>query len=43
MIHTIYGFGGFCADCDDSHNHPLHNVVKIEELPDEPITLERGN
>ena len=24
---TIYGDGGYCADCDSSHDHPLHNII----------------
>jgi hypothetical protein len=34
MIITLYGIGGFCADCDASHEHPLNNIISVEELPD---------
>lgn len=30
-----YGFGGFCADCDETHDHPLHNIIE-EVVVDEP-------
>lgn len=30
-----YGIGGYCADCNSSHDHPLNNIVEIIELPDE--------
>ena len=34
MIVT-YGIGGYCADCDPLHNHPLNNVISVEEISDE--------
>jgi hypothetical protein len=28
MGHIVtFGEGGYCADCSESHNHPLHNIV----------------
>jgi hypothetical protein len=30
----VYGIGGFCANCDDSHNHPLNNIVEENEIQD---------
>jgi hypothetical protein len=27
-----YGLGGFCADCDPSHEHPLNNIISVEEI-----------
>jgi hypothetical protein len=30
----IYGLGGFCADCDSSHDHPLHNIIETVEVPE---------
>ena len=33
-ISTTYGLGGYCADCDPSHDHPLNNIVETIELPD---------
>lgn len=35
MITEIhYGLGGYCQDCSPDHDHPLHNVVEIVEIPD---------
>jgi hypothetical protein len=34
MIITTYGLGGFCESCEDTHNHPLHNIVEEIEVPD---------
>ena len=31
-----YGLGGYCAECDETHDHPLNNIVEIIELPDPP-------
>jgi hypothetical protein len=31
-----YGLGGYCENCDESHDHPLNNLVEIVELPDDP-------
>lgn len=31
-----FGLGGFCAECDDSHDHPLNNIVEIIQVPDLP-------
>jgi len=33
---VTFGLGGYCADCNESHDHPLHNIVEVVELPDEP-------
>jgi hypothetical protein len=33
-IETVYGIGGFCENCEKSHNHPLNNIVKIIEHPE---------
>jgi hypothetical protein len=30
-----YGLGGYCIDCDPSHDHPLNNIISIEVIPDE--------
>lgn len=31
---VTFGIGGYCAECDESHDHPLHNIVEvIEEQP----------
>ena len=34
-INVTYGIGGYCADCDPSHDHPLHNIIEQIEIPDE--------
>jgi hypothetical protein len=30
-----YGLGGFCADCNASHDHPLNNIISVEEVEEE--------
>ena len=32
---TVFGLGGYCADCTPDHDHPLHNIIEQVELPDE--------
>jgi len=32
---VIYGLGGYCENCDSTHDHPLSNIISIEEIPDE--------
>ena len=34
---VIYGLGGYCAECDSSHDHPLNNIISVEELSDTGI------
>jgi hypothetical protein len=29
-----FGLGGFCENCDSSHDHPLYNIVEQIEVPD---------
>lgn len=36
-IWTTYGPGGYCEFCDETHEHPLHNIIKETEIPDEEI------
>jgi len=38
MIQTVYGAGGFCENCDTTHDHPLHNIIEIIETQDEPAS-----
>lgn len=26
----VYGIGGWCENCDPSHEHPLNNIISIE-------------
>ena len=40
MIIITYGFGGWCENCDETHDHPLHNIVEIRETPDSETTEE---
>jgi len=32
MFETVYGIGGYCPDCNDSHDHPLNNIIAVEEI-----------
>jgi hypothetical protein len=34
---TVFGIGGYCENCDPSHDHPLNNLISIEEIPDEEL------
>ena len=29
-----YGLGGYCENCDPSHDHPLHNLISVVEIED---------
>jgi len=41
MTHIIvYGIGGFCEDCNNTHDHPLNNVVEQYEVEDPEPTPE---
>jgi len=33
-INITYGEGGYCENCDDTHEHPLHNIVEQTEADD---------
>jgi hypothetical protein len=41
---TIYGPGGYCESCNETHDHPLNNIIQeiIEEEPvvDQPVINE---
>jgi hypothetical protein len=39
MIVT-FGTGGYCKDCDSSHDHPLNNIVAITEEPEEDLLID---
>ena len=30
-----FGLGGYCENCDETHDHPLHNLVEVVEVEDE--------
>lgn len=32
---TVFGLGGYCIDCNPSHDHPLNNIISIEVITDE--------
>lgn len=40
MIRVVYGEGGYCEQCDPSHDHPLHNITSSEVVPDPQPTPE---
>jgi hypothetical protein len=41
MLNVIYGPGGFCKECDETHEHPLNNILEQIEIPDpEPTEQE---
>lgn len=33
-INETYGLGGYCDECDETHDHPLHNIIERIEIPD---------
>jgi len=38
--HTVYGLGGFCSDCSNEHDHPLHNIIEEFDIPESEPTPE---
>jgi hypothetical protein len=34
-LNITYGIGGWCENCDPSHDHPLNNILEQVEVPDE--------
>ncbi len=30
IIEIVYGIGGHCENCDESHDHPLNNVIEVK-------------
>ena len=40
---VTFGIGGYCADCDETHDHPLNNIVEITETTNEETTEEITN
>ena len=32
---VTFGIGGYCENCDETHDHPLYNIVEIIDIPDE--------
>jgi len=35
MIIYTYGLGGHCENCENSHSHPLNNIIEITEFEDD--------
>lgn len=35
---VTFGLGGYCENCDETHDHPLHNIVEVIENDDEDVT-----
>jgi hypothetical protein len=33
-LQITYGLGGYCKSCDNTHNHPLYNIVEQYEVDD---------
>lgn len=33
-LNQICGIGGYCENCDPSHDHPPHNIIEEVEVPD---------
>ncbi|MGA1381401.1 MAG: hypothetical protein ACO30N_07600 [Schleiferiaceae bacterium] len=29
---VTFGLGGYCENCDETHDHPLHNIISVVEL-----------
>ena len=34
---VTFGLGGYCADCDETHDHPLHNIISDVEIADQEL------
>lgn len=35
ITEVTFGLGGYCADCNPNHDHPLHNIIDLVETPNE--------
>jgi hypothetical protein len=38
-----YGPSGYCENCDETHDHPMNNIIEVIELPDSPQELIEQN
>lgn len=36
-LNQVFGLGGYCENCEDSHDHPLHNIIEEVEVPDDAV------
>ena len=42
-INITYGEGGYCESCDDTHPHPLNNIIEQIEVEDpQPSNTEQA-
>jgi len=37
-LQITYGEGGYCDNCDNTHDHPLHNIIEQTEIEDSQST-----
>jgi hypothetical protein len=37
MINITYGIGGWCENCDETHDHPLNNIIAYEEVEEHHV------
>lgn len=35
MREVVFGEGGYCENCDPTHDHPLNNIVEIIDYPEQ--------
>jgi hypothetical protein len=35
IVNITYGLGGWCQNCDSSHDHPLENIIEQEVIEEE--------
>ena len=31
-VSVLYGLGGLCDPCDETHDHPLNNLIEVKDL-----------
>lgn len=34
---VTFGLGGYCENCDETHDHPLNNIIDIQEVESNDI------
>ena len=37
-LNITYGQGGYCENCNDTHEHPLYNIINQYEVEDSQPT-----
>ena len=35
---VTFGLGGYCENCDETHDHPLNNIIEVIENDDEDMS-----